>query len=60
MAKAADKEHAMQSKLIEKERNIDNFQMDIEVCKAQLDNERSVTNQLRVKESLLKLEQMQR
>ena len=56
MAKAADKEHAMQSKLIEKERSIDNFQMDIEVCKAQLDNERSVTNQLRVKESSLKLE----
>ena len=56
MAKVTDKEHAMQSKLTEKERSIENFQMDIEVCKAQLDNERSLTNQLRVKESSLKLE----
>ena len=56
MAKAADKERDMQSALTDKERSIEKFQMDIEVCKAQLDNERSLTNQLRVKESSLKME----
>ena len=56
MAKAADKECDMQSALADKENSIEKFQMDIEVCKAQLDNERSLTNQLRVKESSLKME----
>ena len=54
MAKAADKEHDMQSALTDKERSIEKFQMVIEVCKAQLDNERSLTNQL--KGSSLKVE----
>ena len=53
MTKAADKEHDMQSALTNKERSIEKFQMDIEVCKAQLDNERSLTN---LKESSLKME----
>ena len=56
MAKAADKERDIQSALTNKERSIEKFQMDVEVCKAQLDNERSLTNQLRVKESSLKME----
>ena len=56
MARAADKEHSMQNMLSDKERSIEKFQMDIEVCEGQLNNERSLTNQLKVKESSLKME----
>ena len=56
MAKAADNEHSMQNMLSDKKRSIEKFQLDIEVYEGQLNNEKSLTNQLRVKESSLKME----
>ena len=56
VARATDQENSMQEMLNDKEKSIEKFQMDIEVWEAQLNNERSLTSQLRTKESSLKLE----